>query len=249
MTTLDIVTYNIHKGYSRRHGITVHALRDALRGIGGDLVFLQEVQGLSLRRAQRHAHWPASPQYEYLADTLWSEYAYGRNAVYDDGHHGNAILSKFPIAAWSNLDISQSRFEQRGLLHCEIAIPDWPGSLHCINVHLGLFARWRTRQLGALRELIESLVPRAAPLIVAGDFNDWGHHAAHLLPGTLGLQEAFVASQGQPARSFPASRPVLRLDRIYTRGFEVRSTQVHHGPRLAELSDHAALSASLRRIS
>ena len=245
MNTLKVVTYNIHKGYSRRHGITVHALREALREIGGDLVFLQEVQGLSAKRTQRHPHWPSVPQYEYLADTLWTEFAYGRNAVYDDGHHGNAILSRHPIAAWSNTDISQSRLEQRGLLHCEIAIAGWPEPLHCINVHMGLFAGWRRRQFDALRARIEQSVPPAAPLIVAGDFNDWGLHALHLLPGTLGLDEAFTAVEGRPARSYPARMPLLRLDRIYTRGFRVEAVRVHHGPRVAVLSDHAALSATL----
>ncbi|MFN8751208.1 MAG: endonuclease/exonuclease/phosphatase family protein, partial [Betaproteobacteria bacterium] len=138
METLHVVTFNIHKGFSPfKRRLTVHGLRDFLHGVGADLVFLQEVQGLHARHARSHADWPRQPQYEFFADSLWSDYAYGRNAVYDEGHHGNAILSRFPLAKWDNEDVSVSAYERRGLLHCEVEVPGWSSRLHCINVHLG----------------------------------------------------------------------------------------------------------------
>lgn len=51
-------------------------------------------------------NWPDTTHYEFLADTMWSDYAYGRNAVYPEGHHGNAVLSRFPIEYYENRDIS-----------------------------------------------------------------------------------------------------------------------------------------------
>jgi endonuclease/exonuclease/phosphatase family metal-dependent hydrolase len=75
----------------------VHELRDRLRELSADIVFLQEVQGLHLGHAERHPDWPAQPQHEFLAEDVWGNHAYGRNMVYDHGHHGNAILSRFPI--------------------------------------------------------------------------------------------------------------------------------------------------------
>lgn len=242
---LRVVSYNVHKGYSPRRGVTVHGLRDTLRALGGDLIFLQEVQGLSHRRAARHGDWPSSPQHEFLADTLWRDFAYGRNAVYDDGHHGNAILSCFPIVSCENEDISQSRLERRGLLHCEIRVPGWAHALHCINVHLGLLAHWRRRQLEHLRARITDHVPAGAPLIVAGDFNDWSRRAGLLLAEVLGLDEVFQTLHGGPARSFPARLPLLHLDRIYTRGFRINTAEVHFGHGAARVSDHAALTADL----
>lgn len=244
---LRVVSYNVHKGYSPRRGVTVHGLRERLHSLRGDLVFLQEVQGLSHRRAAAHPNWPQPPQYEFLADSLWHDFAYGQNARYDDGHHGNAILSRFPIVAWENEDISQSTLERRGLLHCEIRIPDWPFNLHCINVHLGLFGGWRRRQLERLGQRIARAVPAQAPLIVAGDFNDWSRRAGLLFAQLPGLEEVFEALHGTPARSFPARLPMLHLDRIYTRGFGVRAADVHFGHGAARLSDHAALSADLQR--
>lgn len=246
MHGLRVVSYNVHKGYSRGHGVTIHALREGLHRLAGDIVFLQEVQGLSRRRATRHASWPAAPQHEFLADSLWPAFAYGRNAVYDDGHHGNAILSRYPIATWENEDISQSGLERRGMLHCEIRLPD--GSvLHCLNVHLGLLGRWRRRQLERLRARIEARVQPADPLIVAGDFNDWAHQAARGFAAELGLVDVFETATGAPARSFPARLPMLHLDRIYVRGFTVTQAVVHFGQRAARASDHAALCADLAR--
>ena len=244
--TLHIATYNIHKGlslFNRR--LVLHELRDRLRGLGADLVFLQEVQVLHEHRLRHLGNWPAEPQYEFLADSVWHDFAYGRNAIYDRGHHGNAILSRFPIVRWDNEDVSAHRFESRGLLHCEITVPGWSEVLHCVCVHFALTAGSRRRQLRALRERIERLVPERAPLVVAGDFNDWRGDAAANLARPLGLHEVFEQVAGKHARSYPAILPLLRLDRIYVRGFSVRTARVHHGRRM---SDHAALTSTVVRI-
>jgi endonuclease/exonuclease/phosphatase family metal-dependent hydrolase len=244
--TLRVATYNIHKGLSffNRRAV-IHDVRKHLRMLDCDLVFLQEVQGGHRGHGRRFHNWPAEPQYEFLADSMWRDFAYGKNAVYDMGHHGNAVLSRFPILRWDNEDISEHRLESRGLLHCEIEVPEWDEPLHCICVHLGLMAHHRYRQLQALEARIDRLVPNAAPLIVAGDFNDWWHEADYALAKPLGMHEVFQHTYGRPARSFPAALPMLRLDRIYIRGFTVRQARVHHGPVWARISDHAALTSTI----
>lgn len=245
---LRVATYNIHKGFSHfNRRMMVHELRDRLRALDADLIFLQEVLGAHERHATRYHDWPEEPQYEFLAHSVWPDFVYGRNAVYDEGHHGNAILSRFPILRWENVDVSAHRMENRGLLHCEIAVPEWPEPLHCLCVHLGLAARWRRRQVAALEGRIHHMVPDSAPLIVAGDFNDWRGTAGELLIENLNLVEVFEQTTGRPARSFPAAMPVLRLDRIYVRGFLVREALVHRGRPWSRLSDHAALSATMSR--
>jgi endonuclease/exonuclease/phosphatase family metal-dependent hydrolase len=114
---LNITTYNIHKGFSQfNRRMMVHELRDRLRLLGSDIVFLQEVQGLHLGHAGRHSNWPAQPQHEFLASDVWANTAYGRNVVSSHSHHGNAILSRFPIVSSQNQDVTQLRFERRGLL-------------------------------------------------------------------------------------------------------------------------------------
>ena len=246
MQNLHILTYNIHKGFPQfKRRVSLHELRERLQSVEPDVVFLQEVGGFHARLAQRHDNWPTTPQYEFLADSVWHDFAYGRNAVVDDAHHGNAILSKFPISRWDNEDISMHRLERRGLLHCEIDVPGWSVKLHAVNVHLGLLRIWRERQLSALAKRIDRLVPRDAPLIIAGDFNDWTRRASEYLVRALGVREVFESYGRGPARSFPAMLPMLHLDRIYVRGFRVKLAHVHHGVHWARFSDHAALSAFL----
>lgn len=244
---LHIASYNIHKGlsfFNRR--MVVHELRDRLASLNADIIFLQEVQGEHEHHASRFLGWPDIPQYEYLADQIWTDFAYGKNAVYDHGHHGNAILSRYPIIRWDNLDISAHAFESRGLLHCEIAIPGLDQPLHAICLHLALTERGRKRQLMAVSERIQALVPPDAPLIIAGDFNDWRQRSARYLAAELRLKEVFETAHGRYALSFPAALPMFALDRIYVRGFEVDSARVLHGSLWRRLSDHAALSAQIR---
>ena len=245
--TLRIATYNIHKGFSNfNRRMILHDVRDRLRMLDADLIFLQEVQGSSEVHGINHTLWTA-PQHEFLADAVWGQTAYGKNAVYEEGHHGNAILSRFPIVNWENEDVSAHPLERRGLLHCELDIPGWDERLHCVCVHLGLFSRWRQQQARALCDRIDRMVPHGAPLVIAGDFNDWQQRLSNLLRERLDAHEVFEATRGRPARSFPAGLPLLSLDRIYVRGLRVKSARLMHGKAWSKLSDHAALSAHLSR--
>lgn len=243
MQRLSVATYNIHKGFSQfNRRMMIHELRERLRGLNPDIVFLQEVQGLHEGHSNAYENWPGAPQHEFLAQDVWQQSAYGMNAVYDHGHHGNAILSRFPIVSAQNQDISELVFERRGLLHCQIVLPEWAQPLHCVCVHLALTASARRRQLRTLAERLER-VPADAPLVVAGDFNDWRNSACDLLARRLNMVEAFARHRGRPAKSFPSTLPVFRLDRIYLRGLDVERAQVHFGQPWSRISDHAVLSA------
>lgn len=248
--SLSIASYNIHKGlsfFNRR--VVLHDVRERLMGLNADIVFLQEVQGHHAHQAVRHATWPPEPQHHFLAGGFWNEVAYGKNAVYDHGHHGNAILSRYPILSWENVDISSHAFESRGLLHCELDAPGLHQPLHAICLHLALHEAGRRKQIHQLSERIRRMVPDGAPLIIAGDFNDWRQRTGHYLAEELGLREVFETAHGRPARSFPAALPLFTLDRIYVRGFSVTAAHVLHGYHWRRLSDHAALSAQLRPLA
>lgn len=244
MLELSIATYNIHKGFSQfNRRFVLHELRERLRELNADIVFLQEVQGAHQRHGQADTNFPSQSQHEFLAEETWLHHAYGMNSVYEAGHHGNAILSRFPILRWDNQDVSAHRFESRGILHCQLALPQV--TLHCMCVHLGLFKRGRGVQFDALVSRILREVPPDAPLIIAGDFNDWNNHARHSLSQELGLHEVFENQTGKLARSYPARLPMFRLDRIYVRGLDVHQARVHAHHPWGKISDHAALSALL----
>ncbi|NWC09970.1 endonuclease/exonuclease/phosphatase family protein [Pseudomonas agarici] len=240
---LTVLTLNVHKGFTPlNRRFILPELRDAVRTTGADLVFLQEVHGSQIRHARRHPAWPSLPQYEFLADTMWPDFAYGRNVVYPDGDHGNALLSKFPIQAYDNLDVSVRGNEQRGLLHCRLEVSGH-AQVHAICVHLGLREAQRQRQVDLLLDYLKSL-PATTPVIIAGDFNDWRRRADTRL-AAQSLVEAFSHTQGAPARSFPARLPLLRLDRIYLRNAQPGTANVLSAWPWSHLSDHAALAVEV----
>lgn len=242
---IKVLTLNTHKGFTTfNRRFVLHELREAIREAGADIVFLQEVLGDDAA-ARRPRVKVRVPQYEFLADSLWPHYSYGRNAAYPEGHHGNAVLSKFPILSYRNIDISIAGPERRGMLHCVLDLPGRTQMLHVICVHLGLVARHRIEQMHRVCALIDSL-PADEPLILAGDFNDWLQRACAILRERAGLIEAFAQTQGRPARSFPAFWPLLRLDRIYCRHLSALDPQVLSKAPWSKLSDHAALLAELR---
>lgn len=242
--SLKILTLNTHKGFTAlNRRFILPELRDAVRAMSTDIVFLQEVLGTHTRHSARYADWPDVPQYEFLADTMWKDFSYGRNAVYPHGDHGNALLSKFPITYYENIDISIGTLEQRGLLHSVIYVPGHH-QVHAICVHLGLRASHRREQLSLLGELLDRIDAKA-PVIIAGDFNDWRKQADNLLT-PFGVTEAFVNEYGSPARSFPARWPLLCLDRIYVRNATTHNPQVLHRRPWSHLSDHAPLAVEIR---
>ena len=240
-----VLTVNVHKGFTTfNRRFMLHELREAVRAVGADLVFLQEVLGAHARHASRVANFPQVPHYEFLADALWSQFAYGRNAVYDNGDHGNALLSKFPITHYENHDISVSGPEARGMLHCVLQPPGHHRPVHAICVHLGLRESHRQRQLQRVCELVHGL-PANAPVVLAGDFNDWRNRAHGVLLRGAGLQEVFVQATGRPVRTFPAALPLLALDRIYVRNAAVHSPLALPKTPWNKLSDHAPLAAEI----
>jgi endonuclease/exonuclease/phosphatase family metal-dependent hydrolase len=244
--SFKVLTVNAHKGFTffnRR--FILHELRDAVRSVGPDIVFLQEVLGAHAGHSAKHANWPVAPQYEFLADTIWPEFAYGQNAVYPAGDHGNAVLSKFPIVRYENRDVSVAGPEKRGLLHCVVKVPDTEIEIHAICVHLGLKEAHRSRQLDLMCKMIETEIPVDAPLVIAGDFNDWRLRAHLRLRHLVGLNEVFVHANGREAKTFPARFPVLRLDRIYVRNARVYKPLALASRPWSHLSDHAPLAATI----
>ena len=288
MPLLRVVSYNIHKGRSLAGRDSMGALRLGLHGLRPDLLFLQEVQG----RNDRYARLTA--QHESLAAALRMDCAYGCNAIRSKTDHGNALLSNHPILNFENQDISDHKLEQRGLLHGVIDVGG--REVHCFVVHLGLFAGGRIRQIEVMAERIKRMVPDGAPMLIAGDFNDWKDRLAPFFVEQLGVYEVFansprtqgmlprfresmhqlrgvwrgesadeiragmfrrqhlrmnqLSTQGAqsplpPPRTFPSAFPWLRLDRIYQRGFAVRSAKVLRGRPWSQLSDHAPIIAEL----
>jgi endonuclease/exonuclease/phosphatase family metal-dependent hydrolase len=252
MGALRVATYNIHKGVrgiGPRKRLEIHNLGLAVEALDADLVFLQEVRLFHHREARHFDRtsfgWPAGGQAEFLAPEGY-ESAYRSNAVTRHGEHGNALLSRWPIGDIGHHDVSDHRFEQRGLLHVPVR---WNGALvHAVVVHLGLVHSSRVRQVQKLSDFIARHVPPDEMLVVAGDFNDWGEK----LDGPMreiGLARA-VAPTGAPSQhlTFPSLMPVFSLDRFYLRGLTCRNTMVPRGLTWSRMSDHLPMVAELEPV-
>lgn len=237
-----LLTYNIHKGiqyHSRK--FVLESLKESIRGTQGDLVFLQEIHG-AYDDPEHRAVWPSTAQFEYLADQVWPHFAYGKNAVYTKGDHGNAILSHFPLEHWENIDVSNNKHERRGILHAVVCPQKRPLHLYCI--HFDLFERGRQKQLRRLTEILKVNGSFEVPTIIAGDFNDWRQRADAVLIKEAGLREAFTEVDGHHAKTFPAFCPMLRLDRVYFRDLRLNSAQKLRDRMWSGLSDHLPLLVS-----
>jgi endonuclease/exonuclease/phosphatase family metal-dependent hydrolase len=242
---LRVATYNIHKGVrgvGPRKRLEIHNLALGIEALDADLVFLQEVRFNNRAEARLftdvHRGWPRMPQADFLAPEGYAV-AYRTNAVTRDGEHGNALLSRWPLGDSGHHDVSDHRFEQRGLLHVPV---HWNGTMvHTVVAHLGLMHSSRIRQVERIAAFINSQVPAGAPLVLAGDFNDWGEKLDAPIR-EMGLTPAQTQGGAMP-RTFPSRVPVFSLDRIYTRGLQCTSTLVPRGASWARMSDHLPLVA------
>lgn len=244
---LRVVSFNIHKGLGPTNiRVTLERIRMAIRSHRADIVFLQEVVGQHDRLARKFGSaWPVAGQLEALADSEWHHFAYGRNAVYPDGHHGNAILSRYPIAHWENHDISQHASERRGILACSVNLPS-SQVMHCYCVHFGLFEQWRQRQTIALCDIVQARSGADEVVLIAGDFNDWRRRVSHAIKDRLRVMDAADHIAPKRRATYPAMLPYFELDRIYYRGAQLLEARILRGAVWRGLSDHAPVAAELQ---
>ena len=240
MQTFKVATYNIHKGVqglgpARR--LEIHNLGHAVEQFDADIVCLQEVRAFHHRHAKRFAHWPTLGQADFLAPEGYTS-VYRTNAITRHGEHGNALLSRWPVLTQRHENMSDHRFEQRGLLHVALRVQD--RDVHVVVVHLGLLPASRVRQIQQLHAYIAREVPAEAALLVAGDFNDWGNTIMRMM-ASVGLH----TNHGAPALTYPSRLPLVQLDHVYARGLHIVDTQVPKGGIWGRMSDHLPLLVEL----
>jgi len=215
---LKVLTYNIHRAIGVDRRFRPERIVQILAHHEADLVLLQEVdEGAPRSRELDLAR-------ELGREAGYDHVAAGYNVALRKGRYGNAILSRWPMIIHRNIDLTIDERKRRGCLHARLRIekgPHEPRELDIFNLHLGLSSGERTRQIGRLVRSAEfSAVPREAPCLVAGDFNDW---RAELLPIFVEILEFKSATRdrfGEPAsiRTYPSFSPTAALDKIYFRG-------------------------------
>ncbi|MGA8515588.1 MAG: endonuclease/exonuclease/phosphatase family protein [Burkholderiaceae bacterium] len=238
--TLRVATWNIHKGVrgmgpNRR--LEIHDMVHAVEQFDADIICLQEVRRVNHKEAGYFTRWPELPQADYLAPEGY-EAVYRTNAHTRHGEHGNALLSRWPVINHQHEDMSDHRFEQRGLLHIEVLVHGAP--VHVIVVHLGLIAASRTRQLAQLAKFMEREIPKSATLVVAGDFNS---PVAPVRWAQTAMKSRANAKPHTPERTptFPSRLPLVQLDHVFARHAKPTASHVPRGAIWSRMSDHLPL--------
>jgi endonuclease/exonuclease/phosphatase family metal-dependent hydrolase len=235
---LRIVTYNVHKcrGLDRRE----HPARiaEVLRETAADIIALQEV--LSVEDTQRERH-----QARFLAEELGMNYHVGENRKLHGGAYGNVILSRLPLRAVHNYDITWSGRERRGCLRADFSVNGHV--LHVFNIHLGTAFIERRHQA---RKLVGDEILNNAKLegarVALGDFNEWTRGLASRLLSSH-LQSADIRHHLQRAKTYPGVLPFLHLDHIYyDAALELKRLTLHKTRTALLASDHLPLIAEFQ---
>lgn len=226
---LSMITYNIRKGLGAHHAEPAfHSLSSTLRDMNPDVVMCQEV-------AECYTDTSFS-QSLTLAQSLNHHHHYAANAFHNRGNHGNATFSKFPILTSQNHNISTNPIEKRGLQHTTITIDNQ--TVHLINTHFGLTPWQRRTQCKRLIQLIRSKVPADAPLLIAGDFNDFSGYIRKTLTKQGIVHCALSEAPKHSKKTWPSFMPLFQLDGIFYRNLKVLQSSVLQNKTWQRLSDH-----------
>ncbi len=237
---LRLVTWNIHKGIGTDRRYRLERTIEVLRALDGDVVCLQEVDE-GVARSGRES------QIVRLSEALgYPHAALGLNVRVGAGGYGSATLSRHPLWEVRNVDLTVPPKKRRSGLVCRVDHGP-PGGWVLANVHLGLMHLERRVQVRRLlAHLFEDPV-EDRPLVIAGDWNEWG---SRLVRGTLhaaGFHLARLDHHGpRGVATFPSRRPLVALDRILYRD----PVRCHHVACVAdgparEASDHLPVVVEL----
>lgn len=167
-----------------------------MAGLGADIIALQEVDH---RLGDRPAALPRALA-EAATGLVALPYALNRHSL---GWHGQTILVRPDLVLTALKRIELPGLEPRGALLAEFG-GDGP-ALRIVALHLGLLRRSRSLQMAAI---LAAMSHRPIlPTALVGDFNEWSAQGGHSALGPGFRVHA-------PGPSFPAARPVARLDRI-----------------------------------
>jgi endonuclease/exonuclease/phosphatase family metal-dependent hydrolase len=238
MLTFRIATYNIHKcrGLDRR--VRPERIVEVLKETGADVIALQEVVGLDHADRQHN-------QVRWIADELGFHYRTGGNRRLHGAAYGNAVLTRLPIAASHNHDVSWRKNEPRGCLEVLLEL-EGTQRLRIFNVHLGTGYFERRYQSKKLLDIMNHGSRDAAPRVALGDFNEWPRGlASHLLEAHFKTAEP--RGRVGRARTYPGILPLAHVDHIYYDS-PLHAVKVSiHRTRLALIaSDHLPIVAEFR---
>ena len=227
---LTFASYNIHKAVGLDRRRDPDRILAVLHEIDADVIALQEVDRRFGRRAavlpahaiRDHGRFHVVP-FALLPDSM--------------GWHGNALLVRKDIAVRAVTAVDLPTLEPRGAICARLEIEG--RSMQVAGMHLDLSGLRRRQQLRAVQAHIAEA--GTMPTVMMGDFNEWSLRGGSLRALGPGWQ---VLETGP---SFPARRPLARLDRmVIGQGCVCLGAGVHRSTLSAIASDHLPIVARMR---
>jgi endonuclease/exonuclease/phosphatase family metal-dependent hydrolase len=231
-----VVTYNIHKCVGLDRKLDPGRIVAVLREIDADIIALQEVLCIRGRNSEED-------QAHFISENLGYGYRIGENRALHGGVYGNVLLSRFPLGASENHDISIAGREERGCLRVDVEL-EGGRRLHMYNVHLGTsFLERRQQARKLLSESILDSGPLPGPRIMLGDFNEWTRGLATRLL-TRHFASGDIRRHMQRSRTYPGILPFLHLDHIYfDESLDLRYAELYRSRASLVASDHLPIFA------
>jgi len=224
---LRVVSYNVHRAIGRDRRHAPQRILEVLREIDGDIVALQEVE----------ARDGGADMLDWLGRQLGFHSIPGTTLIRHDGHYGNGVLSRFPARQVLHCDLSWRGREPRAAIAADL---EFDGRvLRFVATHLGLRPAERRDQVQRLLKLFTDRPYERAVLM--GDCNEW-----FLWGRPLRKLHRYFDRTPAP-RTFPASLPILSLDRVWTHpGSMLKRIDVHRSSLARIASDHLPLVATIQ---
>jgi endonuclease/exonuclease/phosphatase family metal-dependent hydrolase len=228
-----IATYNIHRSRGLDGRTRPDRIADVIRGIDADIVAMQEVVGAG-PRGGGHA--------EEIGAALGMGWVMAPARQWRGHHFGNAVLSRLPITAHLEHDLSWKTCEPRRMQRVDVSVGGQ--ALHVYNVHLGTAILERRHQAERLAAIVCDR-HTTGPKLVLGDFNEW---MRGLVTRTLSerLNSVDLRNHLKRRRTYPGLFPVLHLDHIYYAGrLEITGIELPRTRLALVASDHLPLVADV----
>jgi endonuclease/exonuclease/phosphatase family metal-dependent hydrolase len=223
---VTVTTWNVHGCVGADGRFDPERTLAVLRALDADVIALQELRWKPEEALHLLEHFAHSLGYAPLA---------GPTLMRPDGHYGNAMLTRLPVEATRQEDLSVPGCEPRGALQAVLGAG--AGSLTFIATHLGLAPGERRAQMRGVLELVNG---SRKPVVLMGDLNEW-----FLWGRPLRWLRAHFGRTAAPA-TFPARWPVLALDRIWVEPRQrLERIAVFRETPAREASDHLPLTASI----
>lgn len=241
--SVRVLVYNIHAGKTADGRPNLEEVGRLIRAHSADVVLLQEVD-----RGTRRSG--GVDQLQVLMDATELEGVFGRTLDYDGGEYGIAALSRggFGYSDTAPLRVvppparAGGSHEPRGAL--VTIVRTRMGRLQAITTHLDASSgeEYRLQELDLLREIVRQRLATGNPLLLGGDMNAVPDSAVIRKALEFGLRDAWAECGKGEGFTFPASKPIRRIDYLFLSGtLRCTSAEVLD----SQASDHRPLLVSV----